>query len=121
MFYLWRANPDSSAAIYVGRFENFKSAKEVVLGIASADNLKVVERRTDQGLQIIVKQHATTLEALTSAITFFITRTAQRPVIRPLDIKVGKRPLKPGETLLDGLSEAHHGLQNRSSANGRRG
>ncbi len=97
MFYLWRANPTSSTAVYVGRFENFKAAEQIVLGIASADNLKVVRRPTDQGLQLIVKKHATTLEALTSATTFFVTNNPQRPVVRELKIQVGSRPLKPGD------------------------
>ena len=97
MFYLWRVNPGSPVAFYVGRFERFRAAKEVVLGIASAGNLKVVQRPTDQGLQIILKSHATTLEALTSAITFFICNNSQRPIIRPLAIQVGERALEPGE------------------------
>ena len=97
MFYLWRVNPDSSTAVFVGRFDSFKAAKEVVLGIASADKLKVVSRPTDQGLQLIIKKHETTLEALTSAITFFICNNAQRPVVRELKIQVGARPLKPGD------------------------
>lgn len=105
MFYLWRVNPEGTAAIYVGRFDKFKEAEEVVLGLASVDGLKVVRRVTDQGLQIIIKKHETTLEALTSAITFFVTTTSQRPVVRQMRIQVGFRPLKPGDGIPSILSK----------------
>lgn len=116
MFYLWRVNPTSSAAVYVGRFDKFRMAEEVVLGIASADNLKVVRRPTDQGLQLIVKSHATTLEALTQAITFFICNNPQRPEVRRLRVVVGDRPLKPGEGIPQTLEVSH--VQGRSKVDG---
>lgn len=99
MWYLWRADPSDRVGSYVSSFPSLDAVRRVMENIAGEQNRKLVIRRVSDGVQFIVKDHATTLESLTKAVTYYAKQERRTPEVKDLDICYRDRQVAPGGKL----------------------
>lgn len=99
MWYLWRAGPGDRVGQYVSSFPSLGAVRRVVVDIAGSADKKLVTRRVEDGIQFIVKDRSTTLEALVRAVTYYAKQKKETPVVKPMDIRWKGRPVEPGGKL----------------------
>lgn len=100
MWYLFRAGPNDGEGVYVASFPSIDAARRVVEDIASEGRKKLVVRQVDRlTFQFVVKDPATTLRSLASAVVYTASRDRRNPVMRPVSYSIGDRILNPGEKL----------------------
>ena len=97
MWYLFRAGPGDRAACYVSSLPSLDAVRRVVEDIAG--DRKLVRRRVPDGVQFIIKDHATTLEALARAVVYYAKRDKSTPVVKEVEIRYRDRRVGPGDSL----------------------
>lgn len=99
MWYLFRAGPTDREARYVTSFPSLSALEMFVHSIADEGRKKLVERRFHDGTQFIIKDHATTLQSLANAVTYYASETKKAPPVREVEYRAGDRKVAPGEHL----------------------
>lgn len=97
MWYLWRTGPGDRAATYVQQFDSLDAVHSNIN--AWAEGNKVVVRKVSDGIQFIVKSHATTLESLVKATVYHAKRRRETPSVKEIEVCYRRRPIKPGDRL----------------------
>jgi hypothetical protein len=97
VWYLFRTGPNDREGSYVTSFPSLDAVRRMVEDVAAERNKKLVIRQSESGVQFIVKGKEPTWENLVGAVVYTASRDKSRPVVKPPQMKVGGRILKPGE------------------------